>query len=70
MTLNKRVVKKKNNPVVNQFLNDNPILWDQRPTMIGYPYDFRPTRDNTLMVDDNPSKNILNPTSNYIVCPT
>ena len=38
--------------------------------MVGCPYDVRPTCDNTLMVDDNASKNILNPTSNFIVCPT
>ena len=38
--------------------------------MVNCPYDVRPTRDNTLMVDDNVSKNILNPTSNFIVCPT
>jgi hypothetical protein len=38
--------------------------------MGGCPSDVRPTRDNTLMVDDIASKNILNPTSNFIVCPT
>ena len=37
--------------------------------MIGSPYDLRPICDNTLMVDDNLSMNILNPTSNYMVCP-
>ena len=66
-----RVVKKPNNPAVNQFLKVlKPVVWDQRPTMVGCPYDVRPTRDNTLMVDDSASKNILNPTSNFIVCPT
>ena len=38
--------------------------------MIGCPHNLRPTRDNTLGVDDNPSKEILSPTSYYIVCPT
>ena len=37
--------------------------------MIGCPYDLRPSCENTLMVDNNPSKNILNLISNYIVCP-
>ena len=45
-----------------------PIFLDQRPTVIGCPYDLWPIRDNTLMVDNNPFKNILNLTSNYIVC--
>lgn len=40
------------------------------PTMIGYPYNLWMTRDNTLLMDDNPSKKILKTTSNYIVCPT
>jgi len=65
------VVKKQGKPQVNQFLKVlKPILWDQRPAMIGCPYDLRPARANTLMVDDTPSKNILNPNSNYVVCPT
>ena len=38
--------------------------------MVGYLYDVHPTCDNTLMVDDNASKNILNPTFNFIICPT
>ena len=37
--------------------------------MVGYPYDIRRTYDNTLMVDDNAFKSILNLTSNFIVCP-
>lgn len=37
--------------------------------MIGCSYDLRFTRDNNLMVEDIPSKNILKPTSNYIVHP-
>ena len=66
-----RVVKKPGNTHVNQYLKVlKPIFWDQRPSMVGCPYDLRPSRDNTLMVDDSPSKNILNPTSNFIVCPT
>jgi hypothetical protein len=66
-----KVVKKPNNPVVNQYLKVlKPILWDQRPSMVGVPYDLRPTRENTFMVDDSKAKNVLNPTSNFIVCPT
>ena len=38
--------------------------------MVGCPYDVHPTGDNTLMVEDGASKNILNLTSNFIVCPT
>ena len=34
------------------------------------PYDIRPTRKTTLMVDDGTAKNVLNPTANFIVCPT
>jgi hypothetical protein len=38
--------------------------------MVGCPYNVHPTLNNTLMMDDNAFKNILNPTSNFIVCPT
>ena len=66
-----KIVKKPNNSAVNQYLKVlKPIFWDQRPSMVGVPYNLRPTRENTFMVDDSPSKNILNPTSNFIVCPT
>jgi hypothetical protein len=41
----------------------SPIFWDQRPTMIGCPYGLWPTHDNLF-------KNNVNPTFNYIVCPT
>ena len=70
-TLDGRAVREPNNPAVNQYLKVlKPIVWDHLPTMVGCSYDVRPTCDNTLMVDDNASKNILNPTSNFIVCPT
>ena len=70
LTPDGRVVKKPNNPIINQFLKVlKPIFWDQCPTMIGPPYDLRPIPYNTLVVDDNLSMNILNPTSNYMVCP-
>lgn len=49
---------------------DKTIFWNQRCSMVGCSYDLKPTCENTLMVDDNASRNILNPTSNYIVCPT
>jgi hypothetical protein len=66
-----QVVKKPNNPAVPQYLKVlRPIFWDQRPTLINVPYDIRPSRDNTLMVDDSAAKNILNPTTNFIVCPS
>jgi hypothetical protein len=65
------VVKKPGNPAVNQYLKVlKPVIWDQRPSMVGVPYTVRPARENTLMVDDSASKNILNPTSNFIVCPS
>lgn len=38
--------------------------------MVSCPYELSPTYENTLMIDDNPSKNILNPTSNFLVCLT
>ena len=38
--------------------------------MVGCPYNIHPTRDNMLMVDNITSNNILNPTSNFIVCLT
>lgn len=70
LTLNRKVVRKPTTLVINQYLKVlKPILGDQFPTMIGYPYDLRPTRANILLVDDNPSKNILNPTFNCIMCP-
>ena len=66
-----KVVKKPNNPASPQYLKVlKPIFWDQRPSLIGVPYDVRPTRENTLMVDDSAAKNMLNPTANFIVCPT
>ena len=66
-----KVIKKPNNRAINQYLKVlKPIYWDQCPSFIGCPYDVRPTRENTFMVDNNASKNILNPTSNFIVCPT
>ena len=66
-----KVVKKPNNPASPQYLKVlKPIFWDQRPSLIGVPYNIRPTRKNTFMMDDNTSKNILNPRANFIVCPT
>lgn len=66
-----KVVKKPNNPSVPQYLKVMRLaLWDQRPSLIGVPYDVRPTRENTLMVDDSAAKNVLNPTANFIVCPS
>jgi hypothetical protein len=70
-TPDRKVVKKPNNLASPQYLKVFwLLLWDQRPSLIGVPYDVRPTRENTLMVDDNVAKNILNPTANFIVCPT
>lgn len=64
-----RIVKESNNQVVNQYLKVlKPIVWDSRPSMVGCPYNVRPTCDSTFMVDDIASKNILNLTSNFIVC--
>jgi hypothetical protein len=66
-----KVMKKPNNPASPQYLKVlRLVLWDHRPSLIGVPYDVCPTRENTLMVDDNAAKNILNPTANLIVCPT
>ena len=66
-----KVVKKTNNPASPQHRKVmKPILWDEGPSLINVPYDVRPTHENTLMVDDNASKIILNPTANFIVCPT
>jgi hypothetical protein len=66
-----KFVSRPNNPAVSQYLKVlKPIVWDQRPTMVGCPYDVRPTRANSFMVDDSASKNFLNPASNFIVCPT
>ena len=54
-----KVVKKPNNTASPQYLKVlKPILWDQRLSLLGVPYDVRPIRNNTLMVDDNASKNI------------
>ena len=51
-----KVVKKPNNPYVNQYLKVlKPFVWDQRSSMVSCPYDVRPTRDNTLMVDNTAS---------------
>ena len=47
-----------------------PIFWDQRTSFINVPYQISPTRENTLMVDDNAANTILNPTANVIVCPS
>jgi hypothetical protein len=66
-----RVVRRLGNPTVNQYLKVlKPIFGDQHPTMIRCSYNIWATRDNTPMMDDNASKNIMNPTSNYIVYPT
>ena len=70
-TLDVKLVKIFNDPALNQYLKVfKPIIWDRHPFMVGYPYDVHPIHDNTLMVDDSAFKNILNPTSNFIVCPT
>ena len=70
-TPDSKVVKKPNNPASLQYLKVlKPIFWDQCPSLIGVPYDIHPTRENALMVEDNTSKNILNPTVNFKVCPT
>ena len=70
-TPDNKVVKMPNKLSVNQYLKvSKQIIWDRRPFMTGYPYDVCPTCDNTLMVDDIASKKILNPPSNFIVCPT
>jgi hypothetical protein len=70
-TPDRKVVKKPNNPASPQYLKVlRLLLWDQRPSLIGVPYDVRPTRENTLMVDDSAAKNVLNPIANFIVCPT
>lgn len=62
LTMGGRVVGKPGNSAVNQYLKVlKPIFQGQCPTMIGCPYDLRPTRDNTLTVDNSPSRNILNP---------
>ena len=65
LTLDGKVVRKLGTVAVNQYLK----VLVECPTMIGCPYDLRPSRANILLVDNNPSKNILNPTSNYILCP-
>jgi hypothetical protein len=70
-TPDRKIVKKPNNPVSPQYLKILRLaLWDQRPSLIGIPYDVRPTRENTLMVDDSAAKNVMNPTANFIVCLT
>jgi hypothetical protein len=70
-TPDRKIVKKPNNPTSPQYLKILRLaLWDQRPSLIGVPYDVRPTRANTLMVDDSAAKNVLNPPANFIVCPT
>ena len=56
-TLDGKVVKKPNNLAVNQYLKVLKLIFcDQRPSMVGRPYDVRPTRDNMLMMDDNAFK--------------
>ena len=66
-----KVVRKPNNHAVNQYLKIlRTTILDWRPSMVGCPYGVRPTCDNTLMVDDNASKNILNLTSKFMICPT
>ena len=60
-----------NNPAMSQYLKVlKPVVWNNHPSMVGCPYNVCPTRDNTLMVDNMASKQILKPTSNFIVCPT
>ena len=68
-TPDNKVVKKPNNPTLNQYLKVlKPIVLDWHPFMVGCPYDVRPTRDNTMIVDDNASKNVLNLTSIFTIC--
>lgn len=66
-----KVVKKPNNLASFQYLKVlKPIFWDQRPSLIGVPYDVRPICENALMVDNIDFKNILNRTAKFIVYPT
>lgn len=37
--------------------------------MIDCPYNLCPTHENTFMINENPSKNMFNLASNFIVCP-
>lgn len=68
---NNKAVMKPINHVVNQYLKVLKFfLWDHCMSMVGFPYDKQHVWDNTLMVDNNLSKDILNITSNFIVCLT
>lgn len=71
MTPEGKVVKKPRNPTINQYLKVlEPVFGTNTPPLIDVPNNLRHACDNTLMVDNNTVKNISNPTSNYIVCPT